>query len=242
MAPASGQFDIYQSAVGVTAVTNPVQRQILEALSEEDLQLPDLVELTGKAKSTLSSIHMKELLNRELVQEVPHPTDSRRKIYHLIGRPMRSPNGAPPSPRPKTPPSATPAVPTGAPGLPLAAVFQVLAEAPADADEAVLLQARGLGRRYGKRLLAKDTGSFASALTRFVEEERLAHHLQLDFESLNFRCRPGAGVAEIAPDRMGRLLAAFAEGAAEANGLQGVAFDVSADDEAFRLAPRNRSV
>lgn len=241
MAPATGQFDIYQSAVGVTAVTSPVQRQILEALAESDLQLPEIVELTGKAKSTLSSIHMKELLNRELVQELPHPTDSRRKIYRLIGRPMRSDRNGDAAPGSVTPRAATtpptPAIPTGAPGLPLAGVFQVLAAAPESAQHAVDVQAEELGRRYAKRIPAKDVTAFASGLTRFVEEERLAHHLQLDFESLNFRCRPGAGVADIPPIRLGHLLAAFAQGAAAANGLDGVAFNVEGEGDAFRLTP-----
>lgn len=232
MAPGSGQFDIYQSAVGVTAVTSPVQRQILEALALEDLQLPEIVGLTGKAKSTLSSIHMKELLSRELVQELPHPTDSRRKIYHLVGRPMRSTDAATPS---RIPTNASPAAPGV--GIPLAHVFQVLAAAPAGMESPLQDQARALGRTCAKRMAGATLAEFSTSLTRFVEEERLAHHLQLDFEGLTFRCRPGAGVLDVPPERMGLLLAAFAEGAAAANGLEDVALESSWENDAFQLQP-----
>lgn len=88
----NGEFDIYQTKTGVTAVTNPVQRQIMAALREGDKQLPELVDITGKAKPTLSSIHVKELLNRELIAELPHPTDSRRKIYQCTATPVGSSN------------------------------------------------------------------------------------------------------------------------------------------------------
>ena len=228
MAPGTGQFDIYQSPVGVTAVTNPVQRQILRALKEGDLQLPEIVELTGKAKSTLSSIHMKELLNRELVEELPHPTDSRRKIYHLVGI-----MGAQATPA-RSAPTTAPAV---GGGLSLASVFNILAAAPEGHDGAVEAQARALGARYAPRLGIQDASGFAHALTRFVEEERLAQHLQLDFEGMAFRCLPGPGVEQVAPHRMGVLLAAFATGLAAASGLDGVQLGSEVVDGAFLLQP-----
>src|ERR1051326_7520549 len=78
-----GAFDIYQTDAGYAAVTNPVQRQIPDALRKGERQLPDLVKLTGRSKPTLSSLHMKELLARELIEERGHPTDSRRKVYRL---------------------------------------------------------------------------------------------------------------------------------------------------------------
>ena len=232
--PASGQFDIYQSAVGVTAVTNPVQRQILSALKEGDLQLPEIVELTGKAKSTLSSIHMKELLSRELVQELPHPTDSRRKIYRLVGAAMNAAEAA----RVRAVPVAAPAPAVG--GMSLAATFGVLAAAPSGAEDVLAAQARALGARYANRLTADGVHGFAHALTRFVEEERLAQHLQLDFEGMAFRCLPGPGVSDVAPARMGVLLAAFATGAADALGFSDVVLSSSVSEGAFLLQP-NRS-
>ncbi|MGB1585734.1 MAG: hypothetical protein ACPHID_01655 [Thermoplasmatota archaeon] len=219
----------------MTAVTNPVQRQILEALGQNDLQLPDLVELTGKAKSTLSSIHVRELLRRELVEELPHPSDSRRKIYRLVGRPMKaSESGRMPEMR------SLPTRPAPTGGINLATVFQVLAAAPLEAHTVMDQQARALGARYASRLASTDATGFAHALTRFVEEERLAQHLQLDFEGMAFRCLPGPAVSQVDAARMGVLLAAFATGAAQATGLADVVLTSSVEGDAFLLAP-NRS-
>src|SRR5687768_2013976 len=44
-----GAFDIYQTDAGYAAVTNPVQRQILDALRGGDQQLPHLVKATGRS-------------------------------------------------------------------------------------------------------------------------------------------------------------------------------------------------
>ncbi len=84
---AEPQFVIYGSTDGYTAVTNPIRRKILEALADRgDLELPDLVEVTDRSKSTLSSIHVPNLIERGLVEERPHPTDGRKKRFTLVGR------------------------------------------------------------------------------------------------------------------------------------------------------------
>lgn len=229
-----GQFDIYQTKTGVTAVTNPVQRKILAALAEEEKQLPELVEITGKAKPTLSGIHMKELLNRELVSEHPHPSDSRRKVFRLVARPLGS-SGVPVDQLRSAVQTYARTALTGT-GLPLDDTFRVLAAAPDDAPPGVLrAQAQALGQACAEWLQADDTRGFAVGLGQFVEEHGLARHLQIDFEALSFRCVPGDRVARIPPARMGALLAGFAEGAAAGNGLEGVSFTATADEEAFRL-------
>lgn len=236
---ASGEFDIYQTAGGTTAITSPVQRQILQALSQGELQLPDIVELTGKAKSTLSSIHMKELLARQIIEELPHPTDSRRKVYRLVGKPLKaSSTNIKELQEDAAKTFERHALPIH--GLPLASIFQVLDAAPARQDGALRKQADALGRKYAHRFTATNVAGFASELTRFVETERLAEHLQLDFEALTFRCRPGSKVSDLEADRLGLLLAGFAEGVAAARGLDGVAFQSSAQDGVFQLSP-NRS-
>src|SRR5437763_14553384 len=87
---AAHEFDIYQTPAGYAAVTNPVRRQILSALAEKDLDLPALMKVTGRSKPTLSNLHVRELLHQKLVEERPHPRDSRRKLYRLIGRKIGS--------------------------------------------------------------------------------------------------------------------------------------------------------
>lgn len=229
-----GEFDIYQTRTGVTAVTNPVQRRILAALAEGEQQLPDLVELTGKAKPTLSGIHMKELLNRELVTEHPHPDDSRRKVFRLNARPLGS-SGVPVDQLRSAVQEYARTTFTGA-GLPLDAAFRVLAAAPDDLPEQALRdQARALGRACAGLVKAETARDFAVAFSQFAEKQGLARHLQIDFEAFSFRCRPGDRVERIPARRMGVLLAGFAEGAAAGNNLDGIAFQVEGDDGAFRL-------
>lgn len=79
-------FDIYRSPRGYIAVTNPTRRAILDALAHADLGLPRLVKITGKSKPTLSSIHMRALLDDALITEREHPSDARRKLYRLVAR------------------------------------------------------------------------------------------------------------------------------------------------------------
>lgn len=79
-------FDIYQSAKGYIAVTNDTRRRILEELRKADVDLPYLVKATGKSKPTLSSIHVRGLLDDGLIEEYPHPSDARRKYYKLTSR------------------------------------------------------------------------------------------------------------------------------------------------------------
>lgn len=233
MSPGTGQFDIYQAPGGVTAVTSPVQRQILAALAEGDLQLPELMAVTGKAKSTLSSVHMKELLNRELVVELPHPTDNRRKVYRLNAAPLGSSEVSVDTLRSAVAAYARNAVPQQ--GVPLAEVVGVLAAGGTTA--ALRAQARALGARYAGRLETTGAREFASSFARFVEEEHLAHHLQLDFEGLSFRCRPGDAAAGIPGGVLAEILAGLAEGAAAAGGLTAVAFRTETDGATFRLHP-----
>jgi uncharacterized protein len=79
-------FTIYATPKGYLAVTNPVRQRILQALEDGDRTLTDLVELTGKAKSTLSAVHLRDLLASGLAEERPHADDARVKVYRLAGR------------------------------------------------------------------------------------------------------------------------------------------------------------
>jgi len=79
-------FAIYAAAGGYVAVTSPVRQRILAALEERDRTLTELVALTGKAKSTLSAVHLRELRRGGLVLEQAHARDSRVKVYRLAAR------------------------------------------------------------------------------------------------------------------------------------------------------------
>jgi DNA-binding transcriptional ArsR family regulator len=83
--PAEG-FTIYGTARGYAAVTNPVRQRILRALEDGDRTLTELVDLTGKAKSTLSAVHLRDLLRSGLVEERLHDDDARVKVYRLTAK------------------------------------------------------------------------------------------------------------------------------------------------------------
>src|SRR5581483_3743852 len=140
----SSDFDIYQTESGYTAVTNDVRRQILNALAKKDRQLPELVKITRKAKPTLSSVHMKELLQQRLVEELAHPTDKRKKIYRLRARRIGSSN-LPVDQLRSAVKSYVSASPLAA-RLPLAACVEAICAAPASASDETL---RAQGRRLG---------------------------------------------------------------------------------------------
>ena len=79
-------FTIYGTPKGYHAVTNPVRQRILRELEAGERTLTELVELTGKAKSTLSAVHLRDLLQHGLVEERVHTEDSRVKLYRLSSR------------------------------------------------------------------------------------------------------------------------------------------------------------
>lgn len=205
-----GEFEIYQTAAGVTAVTNSVQRQIMGALAKGDQQLPTLVELTGKAKPTLSSIHMKELLNRELIEEVPHPTDSRRKIYRAIAKRVGSSSLPVDALR-----SAVKqyAAANAKPGIPLVFVLEGLAAAN-DAPRKVLeAQAIVIGRACAGKW-AGEGMSYAKSFSQYLEQETLGTPMSADFENHAYKFRKTS--AKMTGTMAGHLLCSLFNGAAEA--------------------------
>lgn len=216
---AGNAFDIYQTAKGYTAVTNAVRRQIVAALAEKDLELGDLVEITGKAKPTLSSVHMTRLVSDGLVKVQPHPSDSRRKVYTLAAKRI----GASDVPVD----TLREAVKEYVERSPLAARFPLryslesLAAAPRGTDPAVLrAQAANLGRRVGTVLKGAEGGGDAlMRIARFLEQEGVARPLRLDLEAGILDLAFGEALPETADEEpLSHLMAGFVLGVAQAAG------------------------
>lgn len=214
---ADGAFDIYQTDAGYAAVTNPVQRQILDALRAGEKQLPDLVKITGRSKPTLSSLHMKELLARELIEEREHPTDSRRKLYRLRAGKIGSSD-----------------IPVGqlreavqhyvslsplASRLPLKAMVEALAAAPEGTDaKAVRAQAHKLGTLAAGSLKVGNARDLWMRLSGFLEAEEVAQPIRIDLEKGVLELRLGAAFLHgqaLAP----AIIAGLVEGVAAGKGL-----------------------
>jgi hypothetical protein len=208
----SNDFDIYQTESGYIAVTNDVRRQILNALAKKDRQLPELVKITRKAKPTLSSVHMKELLHQRLVEELAHPTDKRKKIYRLRARRIGSSNL--PVDQLRT------AVKQYAAASPLAArvlvcvALDAIGAAPPDAPlDALRAQARRLGSAGQSGLAAPNPREAVTNLASILEREGLARALRLDLEGARLELETGPGLPAVGPaDRPALLVAGFVEG------------------------------
>ena len=213
-------FDIFQTNAGYTAIENPVQRRILEALEEGDKQLPELVQITGKSKPTLSSIHVKELLNRELVEELPHPDDKRRKIYRFIGTRIGSSDIPVPQLRQAVQQyvSLTPL----AGRFSLATVLRALAQpGPKTPPESVWQQATHLGASAASSLKARDLRDFWMKLLHFLQEEKVARPLRMDLEHQSVELEPLPEFGITGP-HAAAAIAGFAHGAVQAlDGLEG---------------------
>lgn len=203
-------FDIFQTEDGYVAVTNEVRREILAALAKKDRQLPELVKLTKKAKPTLSSVHMRELLASKLVEELAHPTDKRRKIYRLKGRRIGSSNLPVDQLR-----SAVRSYAGGGRLAGLASALVAIAAAPASTPDGTLrAQAARLGELHAASLFASHGRECVTALAALLEREGLARPLKLDLEALSIEVELERQGDETGADdaRMAILLVAFCDG------------------------------
>lgn len=210
-------FDIYQTDAGYAAVTSPIQRQILDALRAGEKQLPELVEITGRSKPTLSSLHMKELLGRELIEEIAHPTDSRRKVYRLRGSKIGS-SELPVSQLKEAIQHYVSLSPLAS-RVPLASALEAIAAAPPKTPPEVLqAQAANLGRAASALFKVATVREMWLSLTSLLEAEGIASTVRMDLEAGTVELRLGAAI-KAEPKAMAAALAGFAEGIAAERGL-----------------------
>lgn len=206
------EFEIYQTATGYTAVTNPTRRRILEALAEGEKELPALVEITGKAKPTLSNLHMRELLDQSLIEERPHPTDARRKIFSLKSRrigassvPIDQLRGAVRKYVTSSPMLFT---------LPLSTVFGVLLAPPGIPREALRVQGRALGQASAHVFSASVSRDLVTAVAAFWEREGVARVGKIDLDRMELEVdvvdRLAGSRSEV--EAVASLLGGFLEG------------------------------
>ncbi|MEA3203955.1 MAG: uncharacterized protein QOI63_1635 [Thermoplasmata archaeon] len=212
-----GAFDIYQTDAGYAAVTSPVQRQILDALRQGEKQLPELVEITGRSKPTLSSLHMKELLARELILEAVHPTDSRRKVYRLKASKIGS--SELPVAQLRDAVQHYVSLSPLSPRVPLAAAFEALAAAP-EGTAPEILQAQGhcLGTMAAPLFKAGTVRDLWMRISSFLEAEKVATSLRIDLQHGWMDLKLGPGV-QGRPACMAAVLAGFVTGVAQGKAL-----------------------
>ena len=76
----SPQYKIFSSGNKVDVVKGQVKVQILDSLCYKNMSFNEIVELTGKAKPTVSQ-HLRELVDEGLIRSTKDTGDARRKIF-----------------------------------------------------------------------------------------------------------------------------------------------------------------
>ncbi|MCA1814339.1 MAG: ArsR family transcriptional regulator [Halobacteriales archaeon] len=167
-------FTIYGTPKGYQAVTNPVRQRILRSLEDGDKTLTELVGLTGKAKSTLSAVHLRDLLHHGLVEERLHADDSRVKLYRLSGR--RIGNSSVPIEDLRDAVRSYVTSSQGSLALPLANIVEAFEQLPAMRPEEqrwVGLVGERLGTLAAARLTAEEPGPLLRELGEVWRREGL---------------------------------------------------------------------
>ena len=74
------QYKIFSSDNKIDVVKGQVKVKILDSLCYNNMSFNEIVELTGKAKPTVSQ-HLRELVDEGLIKSTKDPDDARRKIF-----------------------------------------------------------------------------------------------------------------------------------------------------------------
>lgn len=77
--------------LGVNVVKSPVKLTILEMLRDSEMEFDEIVNNTGKSKSTVS-VHLKSLRESGIISYKVHPKDNRKKIFYLNSKFLGSVN------------------------------------------------------------------------------------------------------------------------------------------------------
>lgn len=84
-------FSNVNENIGVNVIKSPVKLTILEMLRDSDMEFDEIVNNTGKSKSTVS-VHLKSLRESGIISYRVHPSDNRKKIFYLNSKYIGSVN------------------------------------------------------------------------------------------------------------------------------------------------------
>ena len=76
------QIELFSTSEGIYAINSPVRVKILSMLRQGELSFDQLVEYSGKAKSTVS-VHLKRMTNEGIIGSKTDPQDARKKIFFI---------------------------------------------------------------------------------------------------------------------------------------------------------------
>lgn len=84
-------FSNLNENIGVNVVKSPVKLTILEMLRDSEMEFDEIVNNTGKSKSTVS-VHLKSLRENGIISYRLHPEDNRKKIFFINSKYLGSVN------------------------------------------------------------------------------------------------------------------------------------------------------
>ena len=84
-------FSNLNENIGVNVVKSPVKLTILEMLRDSEMEFDEIVNNTGKSKSTVS-VHLKNLRENGRISYRVHPDDNRKKIFYINSKYLGSVN------------------------------------------------------------------------------------------------------------------------------------------------------
>lgn len=84
-------FSNLNENIGVNVVKSPVKLTILEMLRDSEMEFDEIVNNTGKSKSTVS-VHLKSLRESGIISYRVHPKDNRKKIFYINSKFLGSVN------------------------------------------------------------------------------------------------------------------------------------------------------
>lgn len=84
-------FSNLNENIGVNVVKSPVKLTILEMLRDSEMEFDEIVNNTGKSKSTVS-VHLKSLRENGIISYKVHPIDNRKKIFYINSKYLGSVN------------------------------------------------------------------------------------------------------------------------------------------------------
>jgi len=76
------QIELFSTSNGLYVIDSPIRVKILALLRENERKFDEIVELSGKAKSTVSE-HLKKLKDDGIISSRPDPEDARKKIFFI---------------------------------------------------------------------------------------------------------------------------------------------------------------
>ena len=76
------KVEIYSTKKGMIAIESPIKNKILKQLHDRELTFEELIEVCGKAKSTMS-VHLNDLLDMGMIYKRIDPNDRRKKYFGI---------------------------------------------------------------------------------------------------------------------------------------------------------------